>query len=275
MMDELDARCERLLAVYREDDTPDDAAIARMLTRHLRRVDEQPASRPERAATQSIRRDRRAWWLLGIGVAAAAAAVVWSARATSTRLAGVDGGEQAPWQAEGEQSLGDARGAAPTPQRAAPPIPAELPHPTSSVALPAIARPASRPSPRPTAELGDTAELGVTAEPGPSIAEELERISAAEEFLRNGQPSAALRTVDQYLAEYSAGVMRHEAEALRTIARCDLGIAGAAEAAAEFIARNPRSASRRRIDRACAPTPVGVATGENPGATTIRDSVGH
>lgn len=268
-MDELDARCERLLAVYREDDTPDDPAIARMLTRHLRRVDEGPASRPERAATPSMRRDRRMWWLLGIGVAAAAAAVVWSGRATSTRVAADDGGEQAPWQAESEQSVGDARDAAPSPQRVAPPVPAELPHPTSSVPPPTIARPESRPSPRPTAEPGETAE------PGPSIADELERISAAEESLRDGQPSAALRTVDQYLAEYPAGVMRHEADALRTIARCDLRIAGAAEAAAEFIARNPRSASRRRIDRACAPTPVGPATEEDRGAATIRDTAGH
>lgn len=93
---------------------------------------------------------------------------------------------------------------------------------------------------------------GSSAEPGRDV-DELAIIAAAEASLRAGDARGALVSLDEHARAHPRGLAVEEREALRVIATCELGDTDRATTGrAEFLARYPRSAYRKRVERTCA-----------------------
>jgi hypothetical protein len=131
------------------------------------------------------------------------------------------------------------------PVRRAPPRPASGPKPAIAPAAPGVA-PAAAPVATPAA--------GPVAGPvaGIALGREVELIDQAMAALRRGDPSAALRGMQNYAREAGGGgQLAEDAAAIEVEALCKLGDPAAPDRRAAFDARFPRSAQRARLAAAC------------------------
>jgi hypothetical protein len=86
----------------------------------------------------------------------------------------------------------------------------------------------------------------------PSPAPTLEAELALLEQARRSAPSDALRALEQHRQQFEHGMLADEREALRVETLCALGRAAEATTAAEsFLAANPQSPLRSRLEPAC------------------------
>jgi hypothetical protein len=80
---------------------------------------------------------------------------------------------------------------------------------------------------------------------------EMKLIRGADAALRAGRSSEALGLLAQHQAEHPRASLAHEREGLRTIAQCQVGVAGSRASAERFISRSPRSPLAARLRSAC------------------------
>ena len=278
MADELDPRARALLAAYRSEGGPSPAATERLLASVRRSA----AETGEAQVLPLRRRSHSRQWIgvavVGLVAAAVALAVKLSPRrldadaGTAGSAAALHAGGEAPGESVTSRPRRSASGetttasAEPTPEpESEPPLqrPAspsrESPAPRIRDGAAGDARGASADndaapatSATPASAAPGEAPAGVGPEPaGDALARELAVMRAINDALAAGAPEQALTRIDEYLQRFPAGALGEEAAALRAVALCAAGRAGAAAAEA-FLRAHPGSLSAERVRRACA-----------------------
>lgn len=218
-----DPRLEGLMAAYRDETQPGDAAERQMLRRFRGAVD----------------RERRRSVLIVAGIVTLAAAIVlaWLGGPWSSGVA-VGTAPRAP-----EATFGAAD---PATQRAtiAAPLPAELPaavEPTPAPVTDAPTRPTSTP------RIRDDAAPEAAADDGVRL------IAQAEAALRDGDPTGALAILQQHARLHPDASTVEERRALQVLGWCAAGrLAEGRGARWSFLRDFPGSAYRPRVEAACA-----------------------
>lgn len=237
---------QALLAAYRSHTGPSPEAEARLLAA-LRRDTGAPGMSlapcpPEHVAGDSQVIDLRARrrWLLGAGLLAAAA-VVLAALALGGGMGERLAREDDP--AAAFQRAPDTGGVA-TP-RPTPPAPVVAP------AQEPAHEPTAASEPEPARDRGRARREADPAPPAPSLADEIQRMRPAQQALAADDPQQALALLAEYAAEFPDGRLHEEYLALRAIARCRLGHAGAVDEADALLRARPQSMFAERVRNAC------------------------
>jgi hypothetical protein len=206
-----------LLAAYKAHRGPSPAAVERIA-----------AALHEEAAGVVRLRDRRRW-VVAAGLLLAAAIGLLALQSTLVPRYAAQGDAAAKYERTPE---------APTPVQAREVVaaaPIEAPIEVAPVPVPARPR----------------REAPVLAPQGPSLAEEMQDMRAAQAALAGGATAEALALLDAYARKFPDGRLHEEYLALRAIALCSgEPPAGQAEAAA-FLAAKPRSVFATRVRGAC------------------------
>jgi hypothetical protein len=228
---------QALLAAYRDHTGPSPEAEARLLAA-LRRDTAAPSMSlapcpPEHVSGDSQVVDLRARrrWLLGAGLLAAAAVVI-AALALGGGMGERLAREDDP--AAAFQRAPDTGGTA-TPR----------PTPPAPVVVPTL-----EPAPEPARDRG-RARREPDPPPAPSLADEIQRMRPAQQALAADDPQQALALLADYAAEFPDGRLHEEYLALRAIARCRLGHAGAVDEADALLRARPQSMFAERVRNAC------------------------
>jgi hypothetical protein len=183
---------------------------------------------------------------LGIGTAvlltsATASGAVWSKVTVALLLVVVTGGGTSLWWRATHAPKAAATSIAP--------VAVTLPTPELAPVSPAIAPLASKRAHHATSRR--PASSPAAAAPS-RLKEETDFIANANRRLDAGQKSEALALLDEYDRRFPKGLLREEAAATRTIARCQNGGGRAAAAGArQFMDEHPRSPLLPRVERAC------------------------
>ena len=272
-----------LIEAYRADESLPAEVRARVWSRVDRSM--HPADLPGEAAP-AARATR--WAVLGLAVAAAAAAIWWG-RTLVTGGPAIESPSAASYDREAprdrEAAIDDGApddGApddapAPTP-RTSPDrsVPAEPPAPAESPAAAEPPAPAESPATSPSPEAAPSAGLvpPSTTLPSPAspssskpaprtspshateidgLADETELLRAAQSALARGEAKHALALLDAGKRRFGTGILGEEREALHVLALCELGRRGKARAEADaFAAAHPSSPLLSRVHAACA-----------------------
>lgn len=291
-MDDLERQCERLLASYRRDDAPDDAAVDRILGRLATPAAAAPTwmgSEPKLAPPKLAPRSRTGLLLVvaGVGLAAAAALVLWQQGILAAPRLAANERDAAAWESRtGEHSDRAVRrddttspatarpNTAPNPDLDVDAAPAEIPPSVPSVEPSTTTAPRAVEAGTPRTPNRASAAAGASSATR-SLALELEQIGAAESALRSGRIDRTLTLLDEYERSHPDGALAPEAAALRTIARCELGASGSTETARRWLRANPKATSRRRIEIACGLETADTAEKNSNGDATTPPTPGH
>lgn len=261
-----------LLAAYRDERGPDEAARARLNDRRAQLVAspiDSDATTSTLAANQAPHdsRSRVPWWAVATLGLAAAIALMWWAQPLRGVEGTVDPAALAADQldAQDDETLATPRELPSAPQtpRAKRPTPAFEAAPLDAPAVEAPPDEASTPelteasAPTKPSETRRPARKKTRQAPVPrpadSVANEAKQIGVARAALARGNPQAALRELDAYDRRFAKGALREEAAALRTIARCRIEASHGAKLARTFHRRHAKSLFATQVDKACLP----------------------
>lgn len=195
----------------------------------------------------------KAWVLAAVlGVAVVTGGVVLGGRRDAERAGAREGGAAATRvepaaEARPVRPSGPENAPKPQPQ-ALPPVP-DPPHAPASTSEPSAAheRNPRRPStPRPAT---------ATTEPAPApddLAAEIQQIAAADRALARGELRQALQLAREHATAHPHGQLELERTAIELGARCQLGEAGAAAAAATFLREHADAPAAAKVRTRCA-----------------------
>ena len=216
-----DPRLEGLLAAYRDETQPGDAAQREMLRRFRGAVDGEQR--------------RSVLVIAGIVAVAAAIVIAWLGGRWSSGIA-VGVAPRAPEATFEAAETGTQRATI------AAPIPAELPRPID-------------PSPIADAPTRTTSAPRVRADAAPDTAADdgVRLIAQAEAALRDGDANGALALLQEHARRHPDASTVEERRALQVLAWCAAGrLAEGRGARWSFLRDFPRSAYRPRVEAACA-----------------------
>jgi hypothetical protein len=224
-MSEHEPELQRMLDLYRDVQSPDAAARARVWQQVESSV-APPAAASQAAPASALGGGTK---LVLLGSAIAAGGALWLLAATNPAEPRTQPQVEPPEQRQAAPDV--------LPVATDPPVPS----PSAGAGAPA-ARLEQRPA---------RAERPTPA-PSSSLAEELELVSAAQTALDSGDGARALSLLRRHQRRFPAGALAEEREAGRVEALCALGRrAQAQHAAARFIERFPGSPRATRLRQAC------------------------
>lgn len=98
-------------------------------------------------------------------------------------------------------------------------------------------------------------DMSSMREPKESLAAELRLVRQADQALRAGDATAALKALTTHRARFGDGQLANERDGLAVLAECTLGSPGARERATSYLRQGPSSLVEQRLVSACALRP--------------------